>query len=91
MQPDPAVAALANWQAARSEQLDVECQLDHARRDGPHSRFVELLVSLEQVVIRAALLLAHAVKVRRACEDGWLDSERLTSTRMGLEGDLRER
>jgi hypothetical protein len=90
MQPDPVAAALAKWQAARSEQVEIEDQLEQAR-NGPRSRVVALLASVERLEIRAALLLAHAVKVRLACEDGWLDSETLTSTRMGLDDDLRER
>jgi GAF domain-containing protein len=89
MQPDPAAAALAIWQAARAEQIDVERQLEHVRRHGPHAKLAELLVLLEKVEVRAALLLAHAVKVRLACDDG--NSDHLTSTLMGLPSDLRER
>jgi hypothetical protein len=89
MQTEQADAALAIWQAARAEQIDVERQLGHVRRHGPHAKLVELLVLLEKIEVRAALLLAHAVKVRLACEDG--NSDHLTSTLMGLPSDLRDR
>jgi GAF domain-containing protein len=89
MQPDSAAAALAIWQAARSEQIDVERQLERVRRHGPRAKLAELLVLLEKVEVRAALLLAHAVKVRLACDDG--NSDHLTSTLMGLPSDLRDR
>jgi hypothetical protein len=91
MELDPAAAALVNWQAARSEQIRVELQLEHVRRLGPPARLAELLVLLDKVEIRAALLLAHAIRVKLACDEGWLDTDPLTSTRMGLEDDLRER
>lgn len=91
MQPDPAAAALANWNAARSEQLEVERQLEHARKHGPRARLAELLAVLDKLEVQSALLLAHAVKVRLACGDGWPDSENVTSTRMGLPDDLRQR
>jgi hypothetical protein len=89
MQPDQADAALAVWQAARAEQIDVERRLEHVRRHGPRAKLAELLVLLEKVEVRAALLLAHAVKVRLACEDG--NSDHLTSTLMGLPSDLRDK
>jgi GAF domain-containing protein len=89
MQPDQADAALAVWQAARAEQIEVERQLEDVRRHGPRAKLIELLVLLEKVEVRAALLLAHAVKVRLACEDG--NSDHTTSTLMGLPADLRDR
>jgi hypothetical protein len=89
MQSNPAATALAIWQAARSEQIDLERQLEGVRRHGPPARLAELLVLLEKLEVQAALLLAHAVKVRLASEDG--NSDHLTSTRMGLTSDLQDR
>jgi hypothetical protein len=91
MQPDPAAAALANWHAARSEQLELERQLEHVRKHGPSAKLAELMGVRDKLEIQSALLLAHAVKVRLTVGEEWLDSENVTSTRMGLPDYLHQR
>jgi hypothetical protein len=71
--------------------VEVERQLEHVRKHGPRAKLAELMAVLDELEIQSALLLARAVTVRLACGDGWPDSENVTSTRMGLPGDLHQR
>jgi hypothetical protein len=83
MKPDPAAAALATWRVARCEQMDAECRIEHVRQHGPRSKLIELLALHQQLEIRAALLLAQAVKAGLVSSDDRSKNEKLTSTRLG--------
>ena len=78
---------MALWERALQKQHAAERQLERARNRASLLKALQILRQLRHLRTRADLLLAHAVKKKCAVRDGWAESDRLTSTRLGLPGD----
>lgn len=81
---DFAADELALWERAMEQQHAAQRQLERARNRGSLLKVFQILRELRHLRTRADLLLAHAVKRKCAARDGWAESDRLTSTRLGL-------
>jgi hypothetical protein len=84
---DFAADELALWERALEKQHAAERQLERARSRGSLLKMFQILRQLRHLRTRADLLLAHAVKTKCAVRDDWVESDRLTSTQLGLPED----